>query len=379
VPYTVDLNRGQTYQIQDNADLTGTTVTSNHPISTYGFVACTNIPPGSSACDHIVEQLPSTDAWGTSFLSARLGTRAKGDTYRVLADQDGTVVTVDGTDVATLNAGEYYEAVLPPDAVTPANQGVQITASKPALVAQYSNGTSYDGVTSDPFMMLIPPFEQFQSSYTVTTPASGFNINYLNIVIPTASIGSFTLDGGPVDASQFADIGTSGFSSAQLAVALGSHTVSADSGFGVFVYGFADYDSYGYPGGYLLSPIAAVANLTLDQEAYSADVGSDICPIATVTDSGGGALEGITVDFDLDNPAVADSAVTDAAGQASICFSNDVVSTGTLVAQAGLAIGALSDTATVDFVEPGTPIPVAATPVAATPAASRAVTPQFTG
>ena len=177
--------------------------------------------------------------------------------------------------------------MLPAAATVAANEGVQITSSKPTLVAQYSNGTTYDGVTSDPFMMLIPPFEQFQSAYTVTTPATGFSANFINLVIPTASIASFTLDGGGIAADQFAAIGTTGFSSAQLSVALGSHTLKANAGFGTFVYGFDQDDSYGYPGGYLLSPIASVAKLTLDKTAYTAAVGADNCAIAHVTDNNG--------------------------------------------------------------------------------------------
>ncbi|HZC03371.1 MAG TPA: hypothetical protein VE844_19065 [Gammaproteobacteria bacterium] len=43
--------------------------------------------------------------------------------------------------------------------------------------------------------MLIPPFEQSLASYTVTTPASGFSTNFINIVAPAAAVGAITLDG----------------------------------------------------------------------------------------------------------------------------------------------------------------------------------------
>src|SRR5690606_24060173 len=98
-PYTVDLDRGQTYQLKDSVDSSGSTITSNKPVSVYGFHQCANIPVDVAFCDHIVEQLPPTSAWGTSFLSVRLANRTAGDTYRVLADEDGTVVTVDGAEV----------------------------------------------------------------------------------------------------------------------------------------------------------------------------------------------------------------------------------------------------------------------------------------
>ena len=105
----------------------------------------------------------------------------------------------------------------------------QITADKPILVAQYSNGTSYDGVTSDPFEMLIPPTEQFLPAYTVSTPAAGFSGNYINVVAPTSSLASVKFDGTVVPAASFAPIGSTGFSGAQLSVELGSHTVTGSS------------------------------------------------------------------------------------------------------------------------------------------------------
>ena len=330
-------------------------------------------------CDHVVEQLPPTSAWGTSFLSVRLANRIKGDTYRVLADEAGTVVTVDGVDVATLGAGEFFEGIIPGDAVAPANTGVSITTSKPTLIAQYSNGTAYDGVQSDPFMMLIPPFEQFQSGYTITTPASGFDTNFLNVVVPTATIADFRLDGAPVDASAFSPIGSTAFSSAQLPVSLGSHNVDNSAAFGVFVYGFAQDDSYGYPGGYRLSPVAAVANLTLDQSAYSAVVNDQICPVATVTDGNGAPLAEVTVSFVVDNPAVTESAVTNAAGQATVCFTSATVANGTLTATAGLTIGALTATATVAFTEPPPPTTTPATTVPAPVAQPIVARPTFAG
>ena len=48
----------------------------------------------------------------------------------------------------------------------------QITASAPVLVAQYANGGTFDSTVGDPFMMIIPPYEQFLGAYTISTPAS---------------------------------------------------------------------------------------------------------------------------------------------------------------------------------------------------------------
>jgi IgGFc binding protein/Bacterial Ig-like domain (group 1) len=363
VAYHVTVNQGQSYQLLQSGDVTGTIVTASHPISVYGFANCTDIPEGTQACDHIDEQMPPTSSWGTDFLAARLATRTRGDTYRVLANQANTVVTVNGSTVATLGAGEFYNAILPTGATTAANQGLQIKTSKPALVAQFSNSTTYDGVTSDPFMMLVPPFEQFESSYTVTTPASGFDINYINVVVKSSAISTFKLDGATVSSTKFAAIGTSGYSSAQLAVALGTHNLSDPQPFGVFVYGFAEADSYGYPGGYTLAPVASVSKLTLDKPAYSANTGTNVCPVATVRDSSGAALAGITVHFVVDKPTAIDTtAVTNSAGQATVCFTSKVAGSGELTATAGVQASLLSAHATVAFGTAAAPPPVQQAP-----------------
>jgi hypothetical protein len=371
VPFTEHLNAGQTYELKGN-DLSGSLIASNLPISVYGFNACTDIPAASSACDTVMEQMPPTSSYGTEFVSERLALRHQGDTYRVLADQDGTVVKVNGASVATLNAGHFYEAMLPTGETTANNDGLEITTSKPALVAQYSNGQSLDNVGSDPMEMLIPPFEQFENSYTVATPTGveAFSPNYINVVVPSKNVTTLKVDGASVNASLFKVIGTSGFSGAQLSVKVGSHTLTDTANFGAFVYGYAQYNSYGYPAGYTLSPVAAVSKLTLDKSAYSAATGANICPIATVKDSSGTPLAGVTVTFKVDKPtAVTMTAATNSAGQATVCFASTVAGTGTLTASAGVQASLLTATASVTW---------GAVPATTAPQAVQA-TPAFTG
>ena len=67
------------------------------------------------------------------------------------------------------------------------------------------------------------PFEQFLAGYTITTPASGFGVNFVNVVAPNAAVGNITLDGTTIPADSFTAIGTSGFSGVQIPIALGAH------------------------------------------------------------------------------------------------------------------------------------------------------------
>ena len=116
VAYSVVLDAGQTYQLQNSAsataDLTGTEVTSDKPVAVFGGHRCANVPITAAACDHLVEQLPPTDAWGESFVTVPLATRLNGDTVRVLASADGTTVEINGATVATLDRGQVHEQIV---------------------------------------------------------------------------------------------------------------------------------------------------------------------------------------------------------------------------------------------------------------------------
>ncbi len=343
VPYNITLNQGETYQLINTGpapnDLSGTFITSDKPIAVFGGNKCANIPQGFSWCDHIVEQLPPVVTWGKNFVTMPLATRLNGDTFRFLASTDGTTVSVNGTVVATLNRGQLHERIITGPA--------QIISDQPILVAQYSNGSSYDGVTSDPFMMLIPPFEQFLGGYTVTTPASGFAINFINVVAPSPAVGVITLDGVPIPAESFVPIGTSGFSGAQVAVSLGSHALAGPLPFGAFVYGFDAYDSYGYPGGMSLAPVVVVRRVAVAPKTATNRVGTEHCVTATVTDQNDNPVVGVRVDFNVTgaNPT-AGFGLTDSNGQARFCYTGANPGTDSIVA----SVGSISDTATKTWV-----------------------------
>ncbi len=339
VPYTISLNTGQTYQLKNTGsapnDLSRSVISSNKPVAVFGGHQCANIPNVNTlACDHIVEQLPPTTTWGTSFATMPLATRQNGDTFRFVASQNGTTVKVNGSTVATLNRAELHEQLI----VGPAF----VTADKPILVAQYSNGSTFDGVTSDPFMMLIPPYEQFLAQYTVTTPATGFSQNFINLVVPNAAVGAVTLDGTAIPASQFVAIGSSGFSGTQRAVALGAHNLAGPLPFGTFMYGFASFDSYGYPGGMSLSEVARVTSVALAPKTATNPVNTQHCVTATVRDQSNAPLPDIRVDFAVTgvNPT-AGFASSNTSGQAQFCYTGASAGSDSIKA----SVGTLSDTA----------------------------------
>ena len=251
-PIEITLNKGQTYQVrsalsvESDVDLTGSVIQSSLPIAFFSGNSCASIPTNYAACDIILEQIPPVSTWGNNFVTYPLEGRENGDTWRILSSQDNNNIYIDEELVATLNFGDFYEDIY--------DVPKTINSSKPVLVMQFSNGDEFDpeiSLNGDPFMMLIPPEEQFMDSYTFATPSSGFIYNYVTVTIPTEGISTLLLDGEAVTEGLFTPIGTSGYSAAGLEVEVGSHTLNNTENipFGIYSYGFNSYDSYGYAGG----------------------------------------------------------------------------------------------------------------------------------
>jgi hypothetical protein len=352
-PFVVNLNQGQQFQLQaatPNEDLTGTRITSNRGVAVMGGHQCANIPNSSTfACDHVVEQNPPEQAWGSSFLTVPLKTRQNGDTFQFVASQAGTEIRVNGTLVATLGPGESHEMLIDGQS--------QIQSTKPILVAQYSNGSTFDGVTSDPFEMHIPPFEQFQTGYTVTTPATGFASNFVNIIARDSAVGDIQVDGTAIPPGDFTPIGSSGFSGAQVDLSLGTHVLTGDGQpFGAFMYGFDSFDSYGYPGGSSLAPVAAVQGIAVSPPDAITLRGTEHCVTATLTDSGGARVPGVRVDFTVAGANPTSGSVTaDSNGEARFCYTGNNLGEDTIQAAVGGISGTARNTWVAQLPQPVTP------------------------
>jgi hypothetical protein len=244
-PFVIKLQQGETYQLRNiegaPQDLSGTLILADKPIAVFGSHMCANVQSANPAfCDYLVEQLIPVNRWGVDYLTRPLETRA-GDTYRVLAAFDGTVVNVNGLAVATLNRGGVYETVR--------TVPLRITANRPIHVSQFANSSDFDLVdNADPFMVQVPHKALYSVDHRFCVPA-GFASHYINVIAPSgvASLGLVLLDGAPIPAGSFSPIGASGYSAASVTVAPGVRRVLAPQPVGVTVYGWAEHESYAWP------------------------------------------------------------------------------------------------------------------------------------
>ncbi len=250
-PYVVKMNRGEVYQVIADfgamglGDLTGTLLSANKKISVFSGHSCAYVPSGIAACNHLVEQLPPVSAWGKHFYVGMFKGRSR-YTLRVVAHENHTKVFEDSRLVSVLSAGEFYENLN-------VRKSVQITADRPVLVAQYSQGFKNGDSIGDPMMILISPTQQFVKRYRIATPVNGQWDHFMNIVVPTNKISSLRLDGKALPLSQFETLGLSRYSLAQIKVDFGTHVVYGDVPFGLYLYGFGygndSFDAYGNMGG----------------------------------------------------------------------------------------------------------------------------------
>jgi len=261
--YTVTLNKGDVYQvgaetesrilrkfnIRDiEVDLTGSLIKSNKKIAVFSGHECTYIPVGPpriKACNHLVEQLPPVNSWGKHFYLGRLKGRSF-YTYRVLAHEANTKVFENSKLIATLKAGQFIEKN--------SNQDLQVTADKPVLVSQYSQGYENGDQIGDPMMLLISPTQQFLNEYRFATPINGSWNHHINVVVPTNSIATMELNDRKMDTKDFTQLGMTRYSIAFIDVPFGTHYIRGKEPFGMYSYGFGfgdidAYDAYGNMGG----------------------------------------------------------------------------------------------------------------------------------
>ena len=329
----ITLNAGDVYNLaakgSRRADLTGTIITSGKKIAVFGEHMCAKVPAKASACDHLVEQIPPIDSLGTDYITAPLYGRGSniqldlhGDAFRIIAPENNTNIYINGVLRAKLNSQEYFEFY--------SNEPQQVHATHPVLLMQYSTGDNFDNQHgsgrilpkgyADPFMVVVPPSDQYLQNYTVTTPAHDIQYNYINVLIPTDAIPSFTLDGNNVAVDQFKPIEQSLYSYAQLNVEIGAHHLNADKPFGVYVYGFDHWDSYGYLGGMAFSLPDEVNTLSVTADS-SQPIGEDLCMIASVLDDYERPVHGARVAFEVDGIKPTTGYVySDPNGEARYCY-----------------------------------------------------------
>lgn len=288
--WTVTLQKGEVYVIEGQGvtrgifDMSGSIITADKPFGLLSFHNRCMIPAQviTSGRDYLIEMMPPVQAWGTQYHTVELARGFdKGDYFRVVAAEPNTTVDViwyDKNNGAVLGNNQvllkkegdiwsYNEAnVQWPHQVESIRGVSSFMADKPILVMQYAYSANYDPATKyDPFMFLVTPVEQYTMETIFQTPSNSsgnndFAENWFNLIAigdpedtqrNNELLSSIKLDGVAVSDLQGTFLGNNipgtNLYWAFLIVQQGRHEIVGNTPFGGYIYGFARFDSYGWP------------------------------------------------------------------------------------------------------------------------------------
>lgn len=232
-------------------DPTGTHIYADRNIVVFSGHEAAVIAPDTAedACcaEHLEEQMVPVASWRTHYIASK--TRPRGtsqvepDVWRVLASEDGTILSTDppvsGLNGVTLNRGEWAQAFTP--------QSFELSATAPVQVAQYTVGqaATQEGI-GDPTLIMAVPTEQYRTQYTILTP-SYYDSDWCSVIRKTGV--DILFDGEVLPDGYFLNVGLSGWEVGYVPVDAGVHNVGSTEPFGLVSYGWSDAVSYGFPGG----------------------------------------------------------------------------------------------------------------------------------
>ena len=265
---SVTIQKFQTFYLQVLGDLSGTRIIANKPISVFSGHECAYVPVASRSCDMLIEQLQPIDTWGTEVAIIPLRTRVGLDIIKIFAAHDSTIISLTGTNVIsgtvtseirfTLDANKFREMLIRDFTLIQSNYQI--------AVFQFSRSSRTD---FGPFMLSVPPREQYRDSYVVAPAPFDPSlenlsrgrvayVNYTSIAVPAEYFNSslITINNSTINASEFrpirrADNSTWGYG-ARLLLDEGVQVIKhedSNAALSVIMYGFSNQMSWGCAGG----------------------------------------------------------------------------------------------------------------------------------
>jgi hypothetical protein len=303
---TAFLMEGEVYAVQGTGttrgifDLSGSLIDADKPIGLLSYHNRTMIPSTvvTSGRDHIIEMIPPIQAWGTEYATVEFDRKKdKGDYFRVVAGEDNVTFTIDwwtkdGTEkiskigpITLQEKGDWFEyngsgATTPHDLESIRGMSY-FKADGPILVCQYSYSANYDGAGGnyDPFMIVTTAVEQYTRETVFQTPKNYGNNEFRNNFFNIIAIGD------PDDAANHQELissieiddrrvvdkvpsflgnripGTNLYWAFIDDLEAGSHYLRGNTPFGGYIYGYASFDSYGWPAATSYSNLSEIDTL----------------------------------------------------------------------------------------------------------------------
>jgi hypothetical protein len=270
VPQSYALAQGETLQIEQFDDLTGSPVLANKPIGLWGGHYAMFVPdPATRAADAAHQQIPPIKALGNEYVAVRYRERVPGSNeavpWRLVGAVNGTVLSYEpsapGGAPTALSQGQLADFTSPGPFVVASQD-----AAHPFYMAAYMTGGGAAGGLGDPEAVNVVPPQQFLDHYVFFTDPTYAETNVV-VVRHAASASDITLDCVSGALTGWQPIG-SRYEYTRVDVQhLGAKVGSCDNGrhemmsagpFGITVWGFDNSVSYAYPAGASVRPLNSV-------------------------------------------------------------------------------------------------------------------------
>ena len=229
-------------QVQSTAELSGSKITASSPVAVFSGHSCAQ---KHTNCNHVVEQLLPTSAWGTRYVVPSLSSQSRYDLVYVVASQTTKLTYNQGSTTGSrgLQAGDVAEFETRP------NLPLYLSANVGIQVLQFGTGATRDGITYDPHLALVPDVAAYCPAYVVKTVPGTKGLAL--VMAQTKAVNELTMDGHGMGADvSWTAVPGSEFSYAE--VDLGPtdkiHMLEATTNFGLLTFGLLQAVSYGTAG-----------------------------------------------------------------------------------------------------------------------------------
>lgn len=265
--YTVNMNKYDTYQLQNSGDLSGTRVTSNQPISVFSGNDRSEVGSGPTK-DHMVSQILPVQSLADYYLTVPTPHRTTGDVIKAVSSLYYTTVTGQCRDTTGQNTTYTLYLMYPGSAkeqVIGSDMFCSWTGDKPFSISQFVMSQQTTNEKSDPSMCFIPAVAQFRAQYMFTTaPRHGSPYtSYFMFAVLSADKGGLLIDGNSLpNTTELFYIGNSEYVGGFVPIIDGFHNITHVNPIKTFLgiaYGVADFESYMFAVGSRVTPINTVS------------------------------------------------------------------------------------------------------------------------
>ncbi|XP_063411443.1 IgGFc-binding protein-like [Mytilus trossulus] len=239
---TTVINKYDTLEISHSSDLTGTFINSSSPLAVVSGNKC-NYIHRQAGCNTFIEMVLPIEQLDQSYIVPYIETRGI-STVRLLSLNDSSFTinnSIKNTMVKQNSARKFFDFSHSTISYVHSSNDISVTIYPHELANR----------EGDAFMMTAHGVNQYLPQYDFVVPR-GFT-SFISITIKTSELHGFKLDGQNVITKHVYTLSTESgtYSSFAMPITSGEHNIThvKKTEFGLWVYGNAPLDAYGYPAG----------------------------------------------------------------------------------------------------------------------------------